>query len=175
MELRFDTMLHTIMGNENSDAGPIKSSRGPHMACGPQVRQQWRSQPKILGGAKMFDFRRITLFCLKKRLSKHKMTLFSKNLGGNMAPLPPLATPMFATPAFAWFILTNVHMMQRFLGDKVSVNHFKQKCDPWSVNHFKQKYDLWRKVLEYSYFFSDLVNFFVNLVNFAEKPVAALQ
>jgi len=31
----------------------------------------------------MFDFRRITLFCLEKRLSKHKMTLFSKNLGGH--------------------------------------------------------------------------------------------
>jgi len=24
----------------------------------------------------MFDFRRITLFCLEKRLSKHKMTAF---------------------------------------------------------------------------------------------------
>ena len=29
----------------------------------------------------MFDFRRITLFCLEKRLSKHKMTIFSKNWG----------------------------------------------------------------------------------------------
>jgi len=36
----------------------------------------------------MFDFRRITLLCLEKRLSKHKMTMFSKNLGG-MAPLAP--------------------------------------------------------------------------------------
>jgi len=26
---------------------------------------------------KMFDFRRITLFCLEKRLWKHKMTIFS--------------------------------------------------------------------------------------------------
>jgi len=49
---------------------------------------QWRNQPKNLGGAKefgggkMFDFRRITLFCLEKRLSKHKMTIFSKNVGG---------------------------------------------------------------------------------------------
>jgi len=31
---------------------------------------------------KMFDFRRITLFCSEKRLSKHKMIIFSKNLGG---------------------------------------------------------------------------------------------
>jgi len=48
---------------------------------------QWRSQPKNLEGAKKFwgakvlDFRRITLFCLAKRLSKHKMTVFSKHLG----------------------------------------------------------------------------------------------
>jgi len=45
----------------------------------------------------MFDFRRITLFCLEKRLSKHKMTRFSKNLRGTMATLPPLATPMLFT------------------------------------------------------------------------------
>ena len=32
-------------------------------------------------GTKMFDFRRVTLFCLEKRLSKHKMTIFSKNWG----------------------------------------------------------------------------------------------
>jgi len=37
---------------------------------------QCRSQPKNFGGAKMFDFRRITLFCLENRLSKHKMTIF---------------------------------------------------------------------------------------------------
>jgi len=41
----------------------------------------------------MFDFRRITLFCLEKRLSKHKMTIFSKNVG--VWPLcHALATPM---------------------------------------------------------------------------------
>jgi len=40
----------------------------------------------------MFDFRQITLFCLEKRLSKHKNTMFSKNLGG--WPLCSLATPM---------------------------------------------------------------------------------
>jgi len=50
------------------------------------------ASPKIWGGqklgrAKMFDFRRITLFCLEKRLLKHKMTIFSKNLGGGMTPL----------------------------------------------------------------------------------------
>ena len=29
----------------------------------------------------MYDFRRITLFCSEKRFSKHRMTIFSKNLG----------------------------------------------------------------------------------------------
>jgi len=48
---------------------------------------QWRSQPKILGGqkiwgrAKLFDFRRITLLSLGYRLSKHKMTTYAKIWG----------------------------------------------------------------------------------------------
>jgi len=46
------------------------------------------ASPKI-GGSKMFDFTRITLFCLEKRSSKHKMTVFSKNSGGAMALSPP--------------------------------------------------------------------------------------
>jgi len=54
------------------------------------AREQCRSQPKNLGskkfwGDKMFYFRRITLFCLEKRLSKHKMTMFSKIWGGHGA------------------------------------------------------------------------------------------
>ena len=48
-------------------------------------------EPKNFFWAKMFDFTRITLFCLEKRLSKHKMTIFSKNFLGGVAPL---ATPM---------------------------------------------------------------------------------
>jgi len=44
----------------------------------------------------MFDFRRITLFCSEKRLSKHKMTIFSKDLGGH-GPFAPLATAMLRT------------------------------------------------------------------------------
>jgi len=67
----------------------------------------------------MFHFRRITLFCLEKRLSKHKMTIYSTNLWGGMAPLalpwlrlcfgPPLGnflrTPLNATLnliTFSW-------------------------------------------------------------------------
>ena len=48
------------------------------------------ASPKIWG-AKMFDFRRITLFCLENRLSNHKRTIFSKILGGSW---PPVAAPM---------------------------------------------------------------------------------
>jgi len=43
--------------------------------------KQCCSQPKILEGAKMFDFRRMALFCLGYRLSKHKMTIYAKNFG----------------------------------------------------------------------------------------------
>ena len=56
------------------------------------------ASPKIWGGAKflggkMFDFRRITLFSLAKPLSTHKMTIFSKKLGGHGPFRPPLVTP----------------------------------------------------------------------------------
>jgi len=57
---------------------------------------QWCSQPKFLGrggqkigGSKMFDLRQITLFCLRYRLSKHKITIYAKNLGGHGLVDPP--------------------------------------------------------------------------------------
>jgi len=38
----------------------------------------------------MFDFRRITVFCLENLLSNHKMTIFSENMVGvAMAHIPP--------------------------------------------------------------------------------------
>jgi len=37
----------------------------------------------------MNEFRRITLFCLEKRLSKHKMAICSKNLGVPWPLRPP--------------------------------------------------------------------------------------
>jgi len=40
----------------------------------------------------MLDFRRITPFCLEKRLSKHKITVYSKNLGGH----GPFSLPDYA-------------------------------------------------------------------------------
>ena len=42
----------------------------------------------------MFDFRRMTPFCLKKHLSKHKMTIRCKTLWGAIVPLATPATPM---------------------------------------------------------------------------------
>jgi len=41
----------------------------------------------------MFDLRRMTQFCLEKRLSKHKMTMFSKNFG---------AWPLWPLPGYAY-------------------------------------------------------------------------
>jgi len=40
-ELRFDAILYSKLGNENSDAGRIKYSRGRHLSCGPQVPHPW--------------------------------------------------------------------------------------------------------------------------------------
>jgi len=37
MDLRFDMMLYSNLGNENSVEGHIKYSRGPHLARGSQV------------------------------------------------------------------------------------------------------------------------------------------
>jgi len=45
----------------------------------------------------MFHFRRITLFFLEKRLSEHKMTIFSKNFGGH-GPFGPPAAPVLWPP-----------------------------------------------------------------------------
>jgi len=52
------------------------------------ARPEIWGEAKNLVGGKMFDFKRITLFCLEKRLSKHKMTIFSKNLRG-LGPFGP--------------------------------------------------------------------------------------
>jgi len=43
---------------------------------------------KFFFWGKMFDFSRMTVFCFGYRLSKHKMTRYSKNLGGH-GPLGP--------------------------------------------------------------------------------------
>ena len=53
----------------------------------PKNKKMYKQHWAVYG--KMFNFRRITLFCLEKRLSKHKMTIFSKNLGGQSPFVPP--------------------------------------------------------------------------------------
>jgi len=54
-----------------------------------QVSCSGVASPNIWVGGKMFDFRRITLFRLEKHLSKHKMAIFSKNLGMGHGPFGP--------------------------------------------------------------------------------------
>jgi len=44
MELRFDAMLFSNMGDKNSDAGCVKCSRVPLLAHGPQVPYPWFKQ-----------------------------------------------------------------------------------------------------------------------------------
>jgi len=56
------------------------------------------ASPHNFGKAKIFDFREITLFCLEKRLSKHKMAIFSKHFGGHGPFGSPVATPIFVNP-----------------------------------------------------------------------------
>jgi len=65
------------------------------------MSRQWRSQPKNILGDKMFDFRRITLFCLEKLLSKHKITIFSKYLGGR----GPFSLPSYAYVSRLFFLI----------------------------------------------------------------------
>jgi len=48
--------------------------------------KQWHNQPKVLLGAKSFDLKRATVFCVGYRLSKHKMTRYAKNNGGHGPP-----------------------------------------------------------------------------------------
>jgi len=54
----------------------------------------------------MYDFMRIILFCLEKRLSKHKMTIFPRTKGGAW----PLRPPWLAFPF-------NLQQNARFLGE----------------------------------------------------------
>jgi len=44
---------------------------------------------KKFGGAKMLDFRQITLFCFGYRLFKHKMIICFENFGAAIAPEAP--------------------------------------------------------------------------------------
>ena len=65
---------------------------------------QWRSQPRnlrecqnLLGGQNVWFLANNTIL-FGKRLSKYKMTIFSKNLGGGVAPLAPLRCAYAGNP-----------------------------------------------------------------------------
>jgi len=49
----------------------------------------WKLSGDGSESAKMFDFRRATVFCLRYSLLKHKMTRYSKIFGKAMARFPP--------------------------------------------------------------------------------------
>jgi len=70
--------------------------------------------PKILG-AKVFDFWRITPFCMGYRLSKHKTTICSENLVGTCPFRPPLATPMLNRPTHETRFLQRPKKLGKFL------------------------------------------------------------
>ena len=100
-------------------------------------------RPKTLGGSKMFEFRQITLFCLEKLLSKHKMTIFSKNLGGTW-PLRPqglrlcLAEQSFRLTLFLMKALTTIiseHIVYpcvRFSDQGSCLKFIKMRATPFS-------------------------------------------
>jgi len=75
------------------------------------------ASPEILGKGKMFGFRRITLFCLEKRFSKHKMTIFSKNLGGAMAPLAPTGYAYVCRPFSEKMVKSFARLMENKKND----------------------------------------------------------
>ena len=86
---------------------------------------------------KMLNFRRITLFCLEKCLSKHKMTIFSKNLATDMTPWPPngnfLRTPL---PVCDVIIVSTISRMLRPLLSKFHVTHWwswARLCCVWKL------------------------------------------
>ena len=66
----------------------------------------------------MFNYGRITLFSLEKRLSKHKMTIFSKMFG--LWPLWP--PPGYAYDCFWCWIIPN-HMLKIYITDAELAGH----------------------------------------------------
>jgi len=93
----WDCWTHTSWQLMQQDSGMLKAVSHVHlyfvkrsmsesvaMLSGVASPKIWVGQK--FWGAKMFDFRRITLFCMEKRFSKHKIYIFQK-FWGSMAPL----------------------------------------------------------------------------------------
>jgi len=84
----------------------------------------------------MFDFRRITLFCLEKRLSKHKMAIFSKYFGGHGPFGPP--------PGYVYARVPVLALLLYFV--RKGTEH-KCNCNIYAVT--REQHILRRKVLYY--------------------------
>jgi len=85
----------------------------------------------------MFDFRRITLFCSEQHLSKHKMSIFSKNLWRAMAPLAPL-------PGYAYDLIVTKAISNKYRKE-LSITMIFIKLPPPTDSHgMKHKHStLW--------------------------------
>ena len=73
MEFRFDAMLHSKLGNENSDTDHIKCSPEPQVVHGPQVVHPCnhrRSQRGQRGHAPQKILENKVILCFERRFSK---------------------------------------------------------------------------------------------------------
>jgi len=86
------------------------------------VASSGAASPEILGGTKCLILGQITLFFFEKLLSKHKMTIFFKNLGGH-GPFASLATPMLTSTT------TDFHSVIKFLCLKLSKKYLEERCN----------------------------------------------
>jgi len=99
---------HDILGPVQ--ALPLTRPTRRPLSSGATSPKIW--EEKKIGGEKMFHYRRI-LFCLEKRLLKHKMTVCSRNLVGGMAPWLRLSRLEHSLQGrrirfFSWFPCPNV-------------------------------------------------------------------
>ena len=96
--------------------------------CWTAASEQWRSQPKNMGGGKMFDFRRIALFCLKKRSQSTKWLYVLKF--GEHGPLPPLVTPMQVCVLSPLLHIVHVNWMDQWFSNGLHVPLRARKSAP---------------------------------------------
>ena len=79
MEFRFEAMLYSNLGKENSDAGHIKCSRRPHLARGPQVPHPWLTRTRRTKRS-LFRIKREALVdkTVRKTFADNKSPLFKE-------------------------------------------------------------------------------------------------
>jgi len=64
MELRFDVILYSKLGNENSDSGHIKCSRGP------QVPHPWCNTTQFFTNMVMVSFYMLVCMGVRRNFSR---------------------------------------------------------------------------------------------------------